>query len=163
MRRRFHPCRRAESANPSFCDVPQRGVEAVVGGDRQQIDGGLRLRDRGSRVDSEYPCPLKHRERPPPAGDVARQPSPLSVRSAAARKNTAATGIWRRSGRILAGGVAGVGAADFNGDGVPDLIWMNSSTRQVTVNYFGGAGGATYQGWNWLNQGGAPGCALVNR
>ncbi len=56
-----------------------------------------------------------------------------------------------------------VGAADFNGDGVPDLIWMNSSTKQVTVNYFGGAGGATYQGWNWLNQSGVPGWTVVNQ
>ncbi len=54
-----------------------------------------------------------------------------------------------------------VGAADFNGDGVPDLVWMNSGTRQVTVNYFGGAGGATYLGWNYLNQGGVPGWHVV--
>ncbi len=56
-----------------------------------------------------------------------------------------------------------VGAADFNGDGAPDLVWMNSGTRQVTVNYFGGAGGATYLGWNYLNQGGDPGWTVVNR
>ncbi len=55
------------------------------------------------------------------------------------------------------------GAADFNGDGAPDLIWMNSATRQVTVNYFGGAGGAAYLGWNYLNQGGASGWTVVNR
>ncbi len=44
-----------------------------------------------------------------------------------------------------------VAAADFNGDGVPDLVWQNDNTRQVTVNYYGGTGGASYQGWNWLN------------
>ncbi len=27
---------------------------------------------------------------------------------------------------------------DFDGNGVPDLVWMNSSTRQVSVNYYGG-------------------------
>ena len=43
--------------------------------------------------------------------------------------------------------------SDFNGDGIPDLIWQNDSTRGVTVNYYGGPGGATYQGWNWLNAG----------
>jgi hypothetical protein len=46
--------------------------------------------------------------------------------------------------------------ADMNGDGVPDLIWQNNSTAQVTVNYYGGAGGAVYQGWKWLNQSGEP-------
>jgi hypothetical protein len=44
------------------------------------------------------------------------------------------------------------GAADMNGDGVPDLIWQNNSTGQVTVNFYGGAGGATYEGWGWLHQ-----------
>ena len=50
-----------------------------------------------------------------------------------------------------------VATADFNGDGVPDLIWGNDTTGQVTVNYYGGAGGAVYQGWNWLNETGVPG------
>ena len=31
-----------------------------------------------------------------------------------------------------------VGVSDFNGDGVPDLVWQNNSTAQVTVNYYGG-------------------------
>ena len=46
--------------------------------------------------------------------------------------------------------------ADMNGDGVPDLIWQNNTTNQVTVNYYGGAGGAVYQGWAWLNSAGEP-------
>jgi len=54
-------------------------------------------------------------------------------------------------------GWAVVGVADMNQDGVPDLIWQNTSTHQVTVNYYGGAGGATYEGWNWLNQAGISG------
>jgi len=61
---------------------------------------------------------------------------------------------------LNAAGVPGwtvAGAADFNGDGVPDLIWQNDATAQVTVNYYGGVGGAVYQGWNWLNQAGVPG------
>jgi hypothetical protein len=45
------------------------------------------------------------------------------------------------------------GAADMNGDGVPDLIWQNNSTGQVTVNFYGGAGGATYENWAWLHEG----------
>jgi len=45
------------------------------------------------------------------------------------------------------------GAADMNGDGVPDLIWQNNTTGQVTVNFYGGAGGASYEGWGWLQQG----------
>jgi len=55
-----------------------------------------------------------------------------------------------------------VAAADFNGDGVPDLVWMNDTTRQVTVHYYGGAGGATLQGWNWLNSAGVPTWSIVN-
>jgi len=55
-----------------------------------------------------------------------------------------------------------VAAADFNGDGVPDLVWMNDTTRQVTVHYYGGTGGATLQGWNWLNSAGVPTWSIVN-
>ncbi len=61
-------------------------------------------------------------------------------------------------------GVAGwhvVAVADFNGDGIPDLVWQNDTTRQVTVNYYGGTGGSTLQGWNWLSQFGVPGCHVV--
>jgi len=56
------------------------------------------------------------------------------------------------------GGVPGwhvVAASDFNGDGVPDLVWLNESTSQITVNYYGGTGGATLTGWNWLYPGGS--------
>lgn len=35
-----------------------------------------------------------------------------------------------------------VAIADFNGDGSPDLVWQNDATRQVTVHYYGGSGGA---------------------
>lgn len=52
-------------------------------------------------------------------------------------------------------GVAGwsvVKVADFNGDGVPDLVWQSNTTKQVTVHYYGGANGAVYQSWNWLQQ-----------
>jgi hypothetical protein len=50
-----------------------------------------------------------------------------------------------------------VGAADFDGNGIPDLVWEYMPTGQVTVNYYGGSGGAAYLGWNWLNETGAPG------
>jgi hypothetical protein len=46
-----------------------------------------------------------------------------------------------------------VGAADFDGNGVPDLIWQNTSTNQVNVNYYGGAGGSTLTGFAVLNSG----------
>lgn len=54
-----------------------------------------------------------------------------------------------------------VGAGDFNNDGVPDLVWMNDTTHQVTVHYYGGVGGATDQGWSWLDYGGEPGWSAV--
>jgi hypothetical protein len=54
-----------------------------------------------------------------------------------------------------------VGMADMDGNGVPDLIWQNDTTRQVTVNYYGGAGGTVYQGWAYLNAAGVPGWSVV--
>jgi hypothetical protein len=54
-----------------------------------------------------------------------------------------------------------VGAADFDGDGVPDLVWEYMPAGQVTVNYFGGPGGTKYLGWNWLNKTGNPGWTAV--
>jgi hypothetical protein len=65
---------------------------------------------------------------------------------------------------LNASGVPGwtvMGASDFNGDGVPDLVWQNDSTAQVTVNYYGGTGGSTYEGWNWLALSGYPGWTAV--
>jgi uncharacterized repeat protein (TIGR01451 family) len=54
-----------------------------------------------------------------------------------------------------------VAAADFDGNGVPDLVWQNDTTRQVTVNYYGGPQGATMIGWNWLNTNVQPGWHVV--
>jgi VCBS repeat protein len=47
--------------------------------------------------------------------------------------------------------VAGTG--DFDGNGVPDLVWQNTATGQVNVNYYGGTGGATLTGYAVLNTG----------
>jgi hypothetical protein len=54
-----------------------------------------------------------------------------------------------------------VAAADFDGNGTPDLVWQYTPNRQITVHYYGGTGGATYQGWNWLNSTGDPGWTVV--
>ena len=54
-----------------------------------------------------------------------------------------------------------VAVADFDGDGVPDLVWQNEATRQVTVHYYGGVGGATERSWRWLYPGSAPGWSVV--
>lgn len=54
-----------------------------------------------------------------------------------------------------------VAVADFNGDTVPDIVWMKDDTRQVTVHYFGGSDRATMTGWNWLNPNGVPGWHVV--
>ena len=58
-------------------------------------------------------------------------------------------------------GCGSFGAGDFNGDGHPDLLWQNNTSAQVTVNYYGGSGGANLFGWSWLNIAGAPGWKLV--
>ena len=44
-----------------------------------------------------------------------------------------------------------VGAADFDGNGVPDLVYQNTSTYQINVDYYGGPGGATFIGWACLS------------
>jgi hypothetical protein len=67
---------------------------------------------------------------------------------------------WLNSGGEPAGWHV-VAAADFDGNGTPDLVWQYTPTRQVTVHYYGGTGGATYQGWNWLNSTGDPGWTVM--
>ena len=57
------------------------------------------------------------------------------------------------SGGAATAGWSVVGAADWNADGVPDLIWQNNTTLQVNVNYYGGGGGAKFEGWNCLDCG----------
>jgi len=52
-----------------------------------------------------------------------------------------------------------VGAGDFDGNGTPDLVYWNSNTGGVVVNYYGGAGGATYLGYAYLT--GAAGWKVV--
>jgi hypothetical protein len=54
-----------------------------------------------------------------------------------------------------------VGVADFNGDGKPDLVWQNDTTRQVVVWYMGGAQGNQFLGSSWLAPLGAPGWTVV--
>src|SRR5712692_8104369 len=61
---------------------------------------------------------------------------------------------------IQAGGATPV-QGDFSGDGAPDLVWQDDTTRHVTVHYYGGAQGAVFQGWNYLNAGGIPGWKVV--
>ncbi len=54
-----------------------------------------------------------------------------------------------------------VGAADFNGDGIPDIVWQNDATRQATVHYMGGAQGNIDQGFNWIHLNPVPGWSIV--
>jgi uncharacterized repeat protein (TIGR03803 family) len=56
-----------------------------------------------------------------------------------------------------------VGAADFNSDNVPDLVWQNDATRQVSVWYMGGALGNQFLGWNYLSSAGVPGWHAIVR
>jgi hypothetical protein len=54
-----------------------------------------------------------------------------------------------------------MGAADFNHDGTPDLLWQNDATRQVVVWYMSGAGANGAQTWAWVSQYGVPGWSIV--
>ena len=77
-----------------------------------------------------------------------------------AQGNAYQSWAWLNSGGLP--GWTLVGAADFNGDGHPDLIWQNRSTRQVAVFYMGGAQGNTYQSWAWLSVGNMTAWTLVS-
>ena len=50
-----------------------------------------------------------------------------------------------------------VAVANFDGNGVPDLVYQNTQTGQVNVDYYGGARGAVLKGWNVLSATGNPG------
>jgi hypothetical protein len=54
-----------------------------------------------------------------------------------------------------------VTVADLDGNGIPDLVWQNDSTRQVVVWYMGGAQGNQYQGWAWLQASNTRGWTLL--
>jgi len=74
------------------------------------------------------------------------------------RPTTGHRAVWFMNGGVMSGASFYdvpaswelVNAGDFDGNGVPDIVWMNNSFRGVTVNYFGGPGGASYIGYNWL-------------
>jgi FG-GAP-like repeat len=50
---------------------------------------------------------------------------------------------------------------DLNGDGKPDLVWVNDTTRQVTAWFMGGSDGSVLQSAAWLSQTGYPGWHIV--
>jgi hypothetical protein len=86
---------------------------------------------------------------------------PSSAASVACACMATFTGwAWLNKGAGEPGWTA-VGANDFNLDGVPDLVWRNDSTGQVTVNYYGGTGGASLIGWAWLDSAGLTGWTPV--
>jgi hypothetical protein len=64
---------------------------------------------------------------------------------------------WMNSATTAGWHVAGV--ADFDGNGEPDLVWMNNSTSRVIVDYYY-SGGAVQQGSNILDPG-IPGWTVV--
>ncbi len=54
-----------------------------------------------------------------------------------------------------------VGMGDLDGNGKLDLIWQNDTTRQVVAWYMGGASGAQYQSFAWLQNSNTPGWKVV--
>ncbi len=110
---------------------------------------------------------------------IAAQPVAISQQGAAVRGDFDGNGVpdllWQNqtSGAVtvnyytanplaIAGwnwlntGVVGwrvVAAADFDGNGVPDLVWLNNSTGQAVVDYYGGPGGSTLSGLGSVGDG----------
>ena len=54
-----------------------------------------------------------------------------------------------------------VGARDFDGDGHPDLVWQNDTTRQVTVFYMSGEEGDVFLGWAYMWSASLPGWSVL--
>ena len=54
-----------------------------------------------------------------------------------------------------------VAASDFDGDGHPDLVWQNETTRQASIWYMAGAQGDQWIGSGWLSETAVPGWRLV--
>ena len=52
-------------------------------------------------------------------------------------------------------------AGDFDGNGVPDLVWQNDSTFQVAVWLMGGVKGAQFQAFKWIDGNGHPGWSVA--
>jgi hypothetical protein len=67
--------------------------------------------------------------------------------------------VFQRAAALLSGslGWTVMGANDFDGNGTPDLVWLNEATRQVQVHYYGGSGGSTFLGGTRLDPIGNPG------
>ncbi len=53
-----------------------------------------------------------------------------------------------------------VAAADFNRDGVPDVVWLNDTTRQAVIWYMGGVSGSIEQSWSWVSSAGVFGWTI---
>ena len=68
---------------------------------------------------------------------------------------------WNRLASTEVAGWSVVGAADFNGDGKPDLVWQNDGTREVMVWYLGGPQGNSPLGRNGLASTGDAGWSVV--
>jgi hypothetical protein len=55
-----------------------------------------------------------------------------------------------------------VAVRDFDGDGMPDLLWQNDTTRQVSIWYMTRAGGTpTMKSWAWVSIDGVPSWTVV--
>lgn len=53
-------------------------------------------------------------------------------------------------------------AADFDGNGVPDLVWQADKTREVVVHYYNRGAVPVQQDWKHLNQAGIPGWRVAD-
>jgi hypothetical protein len=62
---------------------------------------------------------------------------------------------WIRSDGVPGWSVSG--AADQNGDGVPDVIIQSDTTRQIAIYYMGGSDGSQITGFGWIRSDGIPG------
>jgi hypothetical protein len=62
---------------------------------------------------------------------------------------------WISNGSLPGWTIAGM--TDLDGDGHPDLLWQNDSTRQVAVWYMDGITGNQFRYFDWINSGPLPG------
>ncbi len=133
-------------------------------------DGSLYYLSRGAgmvfRVTSDTPAGAGMR------GDFDNNGRPDVVWQ---NESTRQVGAWYMGGAqgatyqgfgwLAGSGVPGwsvVALADLDGNGKPDLIWQNDTTRQAVVWYMGGTKGDQYQSFAWLQLTSTPGWSIVS-
>jgi hypothetical protein len=138
-------------------DVTRKVTVHYYGGERGSVDLGSKLLDQPENVGWTVVAAADFDRNGIPdliwQNEITRQ---VTIHYYGGPQGAVPQG-WAWLDRAGAPGWRVVAAGDFDGNGVPDLVWQQDGTRKVTVHYYGGARGAIQQGWRWLDEAGEPG------